>query len=48
MLGKQVSTRLSANYTEEGGENDSTEDVFWKFEEKYQVTNQFQRMEVNT
>ena len=38
---KQGSTRLSANYTKEGGENDGTEDVSWKFTEKYHVTNQF-------
>jgi len=40
-FGKQGSIGLSANYAKEGGENDSAEYVFWKFEEKHQVTNQF-------
>ena len=40
-FGKQGSIGLSANYAKEGGENDSTEDVSWKFTEKYHVTNQF-------
>ena len=39
--GKQGSIGLSANYAKEGGENDSTGDVFYEFEEKYQVTKQF-------
>ena len=40
-FGKQGSIGLSANYAKEGGENDSTGDVFGKFAEKYQFSNQF-------
>ena len=40
-FGKQGSIGLSANYAKEGGENDSTGDVFGKFAEKYQFSKQF-------
>jgi len=47
-FGKQGFIRLSGNYAKEGGENDSTGNVSRKFAEKYQFSNQFERMEVNS